>query len=682
MRHSRHPDMAFTSAAYTSTIADGRAEILKQLAKTEAVTHAVSVALLDDQRILWEEAFGLIDKARDQRPNPETLFCIASLSKIVATVATMMLVDRGIVVLDAPVTRYLRDFRMGGGEAWRKITVRMLLNHTSGLPGTHFADVLTIVPVGGYAAQVQRSLAGERLKHAPGEMAVYCNDGFTLIERVMAEASGQPYVDFVRQEILEPLGMRHTRFALEPFAPGSFAPGLDGAGRPEPQEYVNVYAGGLFSTPGEIARLAMMFLNEGQWEGRRLLSARAVAEMGRDQTEGLPFNPVTDHPVHFGLGWDGVKQGGLAALGVTAWHKSGDADHYHSHLVVVPGERLAAVVMITNALSMGGIASLLAERILLHALAERGSIPRVPEPLQPAPTPAVPATDDDLTAIAGTYASAYGLQRMAVQPDRSLTLSSYAGGGWRPLVEGLKLRRDGRYISERRPEIAYRLVVAGGRRYLAVRRPFGLGHYEAELPVSHDLPVGKPLSDKWRSRMGRRWVAANDPYSAFLALGRQPPLFSLQAIQGLSTHIAAAVSGAGIETLQVLDPGESDSRARMCLKIPVDNAWGLSDLEMIERDGEEWVLWAGILYRPLVSVPFLGPGPATITLGSDGLGEWRRLPAASGLTVAGAGIWRLYDAQLSLSAWSVGEGEAGEVPAGSYLYVHGTPGSTVRLGQT
>lgn len=680
MDHFQHSDTKLTSAPYTSTIAEGRAEIRKELAKTDAVTHAVSVALLDDRRVLWEEAFGLIDKTRNVRPNPETLFCMASLSKIVATVGTMLLVDRGLVNLNEPVTRYLRDFRMTGGEAWRRITVRMLLNHSSGLPGTHFADVLTILPVAGYAAQLERSLASQRLKHAPGEMAVYCNDGFTLIERVIAAVTGQPYVDFVSQEILEPLGMRRTRFALEPFAPDSFAPGLDAAGRPEPQEYVNVYAGGLFSTPDDIARLAMMFLNEGQSDGRRLLSTEAVAEMGRDQTEGLPFNPVTDHPVHFGLGWDGVNQGGLAAVGVTAWHKSGDADHYHSHLIVVPKERLAAIVMITNGLSMGGIASLLAERILLHALAERGSIPRVPEPLKPAPMPAVQVTDDDLAAVAGTYASAYGLRRMTVQPDRSVTLAIYTKGEWKPLVEGLKLRRDGRYISERCPEIAYRVLVADGRRYLAARRPFGLGHYEVELPDSHDLPSGKPLSNRWQSRMGRRWLAANDAYSAFLALGRQPPLFSLVEVKGLANYIAAAVMGAGIETVQVLDPGESDSLARMCLKIPIDNGWGLSDLEIIERDGEEWVLWAGIQYRPLATVPFLGPRSASITMGSEGLGEWRRLPASLALTLSGARIWRLYDAELSLSAWGLGEGKVSEVPAGAYLYVHGTPGATIKVG--
>jgi hypothetical protein len=81
-------------------------------------------------------------------------------------------------------------------------------------------------------------------------------------------------------------------------------------------------------------------------------------------------------------------------------------------------------------------------------------------------------------------------------------------------------------------------------------------------------------------------------------------------------------------------------------------------------------------------VPFLGLRPATITIGSEGLGEWRQLPAGSFLTVSGAGLWRLYDPQFSLSAWGLEEGEVSEVPTGAYLYVHGTPGSTIKVAVT
>ena len=72
----------------------------------------------------------------------------------------MILVDRGLIDLDAPVVRYVKDFRMADGEAYRDITVRMLLNHSSGLPGTHFPNILTMVPVAGYATQVQGAWPG------------------------------------------------------------------------------------------------------------------------------------------------------------------------------------------------------------------------------------------------------------------------------------------------------------------------------------------------------------------------------------------------------------------------------------------------------------------------------------------------------------------------------------------
>lgn len=675
-RGSGDGDLPLTCEA---TIADARAEILKELAEGKTKTSAVTVALVDDQRILWAEAFGSIDRTRGLAPTTETLFCIASCSKVIAAVAVMILVDRGLIELDAPLVRYLPDFRMADGEAYRDITVRMLLNHSSGLHGTHFRNILTIIPVFGYAAQFRDALANERLKHAPGEMSVYCNDGFTLIELVVAAVTGQAFTDFVEKEILEPLGMHHSRFALEPFESGNFAPALDGAGRPEPQEYVNVYAGGLFSTPSDMGRLAMMFLNGGRVEDRRILSTDAIAEMARDQTLNLPFNPFTDHYVHFGLGWDGVRQGGLDAVGVTAWFKAGDADHYHSFFIVAPNERLAVAVLLTNGLGIGSVAGVLAERILLNALAERGSIARVPSPPQAVAPAAIPATAEELAAIAGIYASSYGPRRLDAQADGTLILSNFVNGQWQSSIEGLKLRQDGRFAADQHPETAYRPVVAAGRRYLAIRRPGGLGHYDMELPDSHDLPPGQPLSARWQARIGQRWLAVDDPYCAFLALGRQSPLFSIVQVPGLDGYVAASLISTGFELVQVVDPRESDDRARMCLKIPIDNGWGLNDLVIEDRDGEEWLIWGSVRYRPLATVPALGWGRGTVTVDHEGLGEWRRLPAASALTIDDATIWYLYNSEFALLGWGLKEGAVAEVDAGSYLLLHGEPNTSIAL---
>jgi hypothetical protein len=171
----------------------------------------------------------------------------------------------------------------------------------------------------------------------------------------------------------------------------------------------------------------------------------------------------------------------------------------------------------------------------------------------------------------------------------------------------------------------------------------------------------------------------NDPYSAFLALGRQTPVFRLARVQGLDGYLAAVVMIAGMELAQIVDPGENSDRARMCLKIPFDNGWGLNDLLIDDRDGEEWVIWGSVQYRPLATVSPLGWGRGSVTIGHEGLGEWRWMPAASAMTLAGAASWYLYDAEFALLEWGLREGTVGAVAGGSYLLLHGAPCTTITL---
>jgi hypothetical protein len=365
---------------------------------------------------------------------------------------------------------------------------------------------------------------------------------------------------------------------------------------------------------------------------------------------------------------------------VTGWHKAGDADHYHSYFIVAPDERLAVVVLLTNSAGIGSIAIPLAERILLHALAEQGSIARVPVPLEPAALPAIPVGDGELAAITGIYAGSYGLHRLDVRADHTLALSNFVNDHWHPTLEGLRLRRDGCFVADSRPSTSYRVFVAAGRRYLAIRIPFGMGHYDMELPVGHELDSGHPLSARWQARVGRRWLTANEPYSAFLALGRQSPLISLVEVQGLEGYLAVSLSSAGLDLVQVVDPRGSDHVARMCLKIPIDNGWGLSDLVIEEREGEEWILWCGTRYRPLETVPSLQSGHSTVTIGPEGLGEWFRWPAASPLTVTGARSWYLYNAEFGLKEWGMGEETmVGTVDDGTFLLLYGAPETAIAL---
>lgn len=463
-------DSVAAPMTYGATIADARATIA-DLIDSDGGPNAVSVALIDDRRIIWAEAFGFLDKKTGRAAKSTTLFGLGSASKVLAAIATLILVDRGLVDLDTPFVHYVPEFRMADAR-YRDITVRMLLSHSSGLPGTDYRNSLTFFPVKGHVHQVLATLASQRLKHDPGEMAVYCNDGFSLIELLVEAVTGVAYTDFVARKILRPLGMRRSRFGIETLPPGSYATTLNANGEPNPKEYINVHAtGGLYSTPGDMGRLAMLLLNGGRLGELRLLSPEAVAEIGWDQSATLPLNPLQLNS--FGLGWDSVRQPGLAKVGVTAWAKYGGSTYFGTQFDIAPDEGLAVIVMrVGGDLDVGT----LAERILLHALAERGSIAGVPQPLTPNPPPTIPTSEAELLAMCGGY-TARDLHRLA-QHDQSLAWLQGSDGQWLEILAGLRQRQGGDWIADSVPDLALFVVEADGHRHLALRGLMGLKHYE------------------------------------------------------------------------------------------------------------------------------------------------------------------------------------------------------------
>ena len=646
--------------SYAATIADARTAILKALDDT--ATPSISVALTDRNQLIWAEAFGVIDKTTHAAPTVDTLFCIGSCSKMIATIATMILVERGQLNLDQPLKRYLSGFRMAAPE-FGQITPRMLLSHASGFPGSDYRGIFSTVARDGYATQVMQTLGMARLKHMPGEMSVYCNDGFTMIEPLVPALTGKTYAQFVTDEILLPLGMARSCFPLTPFADGSFAPGFSG-GTKQPQEFTLAYAsGGLYSTPTEMARLARMLLGGGQLEGKRILQPESVAEMARDQTLTQPLRPVIIAD-GFGLGWDGVRQGGLAAVGITAWHKNGGTSVYGSDFFVVPDEGLA--LMITGA-STGYGSGVLAERILLNALLERSRISTLPPALPLTPGPEALASDAQLSQMEGVYAHYQGLLRLKVQADRTLSISKYAAGAWTASPASLKLRSDGTFSSDASPNNAYSTATSQGQSYLLARTPFGMGHYLFELPYAQKMRAKTALSAAWQARLGRKWLAVNDSFDS-LGLVQGGVLFTLAGVPDLPGYVLASADPIDKHD-QIADPSGSDSAALMCLKIPMAQGRDLDDVLIESHNGEEWVRVGSSLFRPLLGVPTLGIGAHALMMGAQGFAEWRQLPSTGAVKIGGVTAWMLYDQDLAFVRSGSGNGTSALPGRGSKAYL-------------
>ncbi len=271
---------------------------------------------------------------------------------------------------------------------------------------------------------LEAALADTHLKHDPGELIVYCNDGFTLIERVVLKLSGLTFPEFVLANILQPLGMTRSGYTLAPLPEGSFAHPHEN-GKRLPQEFVSAYAtGGLVSTPGDMLRLGRMFIGGGELEGRRIVSAAAVAEMGRDQS-GLARIKSPDFRV--GLGWDSSSQAGMRAVGQTAWEKNGATSYFSSEFYVLPQSDM--VLMLSGNSTTYGVGAL-AEKIMLQALLDRRLISALPTAVSvTGPAAATPPQPDP--SVAGIYGNFDGPISVALAGN-TLTLRVWKAGGWTP----------------------------------------------------------------------------------------------------------------------------------------------------------------------------------------------------------------------------------------------------------
>jgi CubicO group peptidase (beta-lactamase class C family) len=624
-----------SSPGYTAVIEEGRAAV-KEIMETTGAS-SVSLAFIDGDKVVWAETFGLADKESRTAPAVETMYCIGSTSKMVATIAVMKLVDRGLLSLDRPLKNYIASFSMASPE-YAQITVRMLLNHSAGFPGTDYRNSETSAPLPfSLSAQILGTLRTQRLKHAPGYMNVYSNDGFTIIEQLVTAVTGKSYAQFVQEEIFTPLGMNHSRYPLGYFQDGSFAKRYE-AGTLVPQLFLNSFgSGGLYSTPTDLAKIAMMILGGGKLGDVRILSEASVSAMGVDQTVGR-FNPVKAKSYSYGLGWDTVIQPGLGAVGVTGWQKGGDVTLYGSVLTVAPAEGLAVVVMGASGSFASGSATVIAERILLRALAEKGRI-EMPSPLNLSPRPLQAPSSGLLDSAGGYYANNNSLMRVQKQPDNSLNIDTFSVmNGWTPLKTGLRLRDDNRFSSDESPSLSYSFKTADERHYLIIRYVTGYGHYQDEIVYGQQIAAAGPLPASWNNRLGKVWLVTNAVPDSD---AWESPSIRLNAFEDL-----LLLDRGGI---QAVNPFFSNSTAGMMLLISQIYGRDLDDVVMENHTDGEWIRLGSFLYRPRGTIPALGAGSNYVSIGSQGLAEWRTIDATGvtkTITVTPDGRWDMYNSNF------------------------------------
>jgi CubicO group peptidase (beta-lactamase class C family) len=294
-----------------------------------------------------QAAYAVVDDGRvssggwGKGVDADTPFVLGSISKSFTALAVMQLVDRGDVALDAPVRRYLPDFRTADPAA--VITVRQLLEQTSGIPESAGSDV--IVHPGRLSLSERVHVATEiHLVTGPGQVFHYSNLNYAILGYLVEQVSGQSFGGYVTQHIFRPLGMDHSRAST----PAARADGMPEGStvwfgatihQKTPDAVGALPDGFLTSTANDMAAYLQMQLGDGSYQGARLVSATSLQSMHTAATT-TPADKAAESTTGYGFGWGVGKLDGHVLLA-----HDGDTSSYHSNMGLLPDTGQAIVVL-------------------------------------------------------------------------------------------------------------------------------------------------------------------------------------------------------------------------------------------------------------------------------------------------------------------------------------------------
>lgn len=347
-----------------------------------------TVSVVKDGEVLFAKGYGQADiEARRPVAADETLFRIASITKLFTSTAVMQLVEEGRLDLDEDVNAYLDDFEIPDTYPDRPVTLRHLLTHTAGFEeaftGSGARNAADVEALGDFVDGHMPARV-----RPPGEVTSYSNYGMSLAGHVVEEVSGTPFDRYVEENVLDPLGMESTT-AAQPPAPDlreRLAAGYDvEGGEPVagPFEYADdAPAGAVSATATDMAAFMIAHLQDGRYGEAHILEEATAKEMHKRH--------FANHPRLDGMAYGFAEQ---TLNGERTIQHSGNLSRFHSNLVLLP-EQDVGIFVAYNSYGDGGD---YAEYELVDAFLDRFY------PGSSSPGPSAEEASGNAQRLAGSY---------------------------------------------------------------------------------------------------------------------------------------------------------------------------------------------------------------------------------------------------------------------------------------
>ncbi len=320
-----------------------------------------AVVAIKDGKVVLLDAVGVTDPFSNRKANIDTRYYIASITKTMTAAAILKLTEQGKIDLDAPAQKYIPRFTLADAEFAKTVTIRDLLSHRPGIQGD---DVVTLdAYTGGITDDRYYRMLGASM---PTKKVAYTNVHFTLLGRVIEAVAKRKWQDVLAQEIFAPLGMnRTTAYASATYSDPNFAPPLmPGVAGPVPAPIWKTdrtmhAAGGILSTPRDMARWMQVNLQGGTLDGVRLLQEATVRDGFKNQSQ-LPISGSIRKLSGYGYAWN---VGEYRDSGRFAGHGGGYIG-YMAYVALLPDKKSGVAVFV----NVGGIGGAFGTLVLIDAL--------------------------------------------------------------------------------------------------------------------------------------------------------------------------------------------------------------------------------------------------------------------------------------------------------------------------
>lgn len=563
----------------------------------------------------------------------DSVYGIGSISKMFTTVAVMMLSEQGKIDLDVPLTNYIPEFEMAD-ERYKRITPRMLLNHSSGLKGTHNNNIMLLDDNDESTYNgLLNSLKSESLKSDPGEFSVYCNDGFTLAEILVERVSGMSFTDFIYKYITNPLEMSNTITPRSEKSSYNFSKIYSLANNMElPTENTNIIGtGGIYSTAEDLCKFSKIFMNN---SSNNILSKKSVEDMkNKNENKTMINYDYDDSSFNYGLGWDSVDLYPFSQYGIKAFSKGGTTNSYHSNLTVLPEENMSAAVISSGG---DGFEDLVSQQILLAVLEEYGKIDNVKDEKSyelDLDNPDFKHTEipKDILEYEGIYVS-NGVLKVEFGDKGNMFLSTL--GTENDVMQEYIYNEDGTFRSKNGQFISgsgdFKYDSGGvkgstklkfataenGDKYIissSYESYPGLGERAECAPLAQKVMpnnISQKVSNTWKSRNDKKYYVINEKYT------------SSNYIYNFNFKLKYEDESKGYyENTKIIDENTSKAFA----KIPVMLGRDWKDYNFYKKNNIEYVQKGDNIYICEDGIKDISSIKDKVKIGDDGYAEWYKI---------------------------------------------------------